>query len=120
MFDLFQISGNVPVCTSALGKGLATDLLHNLIIRCDLLSCPWALLMLRSLVIFNMTSSLKENEASLVVETYCSELATVLLLIRGAHFEARKLLKQFALISKSDSSLLLVSRREITGTFFQL
>ena len=93
MFDLFQISGNAPVCASAVGKGLTTDLLDNLIIQCDLLSCPWALLMLRSLVISNMTSSLKQNEASLVVETYCSELGTVLLLIRGAHFEARKLLK---------------------------
>ena len=70
MFDLFQISGNAPVCASAVGKGLTTDLLHNLIIQCDLLSCPWALLMLRSLVISNMTSSLKQNEASLVVETY--------------------------------------------------
>ena len=106
MLDLFRIYGKVPVSASAVGKGLTTDLLHNLIIQHDLLLCPWALLMLRSLVIFTMTSSLKENEESLAVQTYCSELATVQLLIRGAHFEAKKLLKLFALTSKSDSSLL--------------
>ena len=65
-----------------------------------------------------MTSSLRENEESLVKETYCSDLGTVLLLIREIHFEAKKLLKYFALISKSDSSLLLISRGGIIGTFF--
>ena len=96
MFDLFQISGNVPVSIQFLkmiDKGLTTDLLHNLIILIDISSCPCALLMLRALIIFNMTSSLKENEESLAAETYCSELGNVLLLIRGVHFEAKKLLK---------------------------
>ena len=41
----------------------------------------------------NMTSSLKENEESLAVETYCSELDKVLLLITEIRFEAKKLLK---------------------------
>ena len=40
-----------------------------------------------------MTSLFKENKESLTVETYCSELGTVLSLIRGVHFEAKKLLK---------------------------
>ena len=71
-------------------KGLTTDLLHNLIIQIDISSIPCALLMLRTLINFNMTSSLKENVA---VETYCIELGTVLLLIRGVHLEANKLLK---------------------------
>ena len=96
MFDLFQIFGNVPVLIQFLkmiDKGLTTDLLHNLIILIDISSCPCALLMLRALIIFNMTSSLKENEESLAAETYCSELGNVLLLIRGVHFEAKKLLK---------------------------
>ena len=96
MFDLFQISGNVPVSVQFLemiGKGLTKDLLYNLIILTDTSSCPCALLMLRTLIIFNMTSSLKENEENLAVETYCSELGKVLLLIRGVHFEAKKLLK---------------------------
>ena len=44
----------------------------------------------------------------------------VLLLIRGVHFEAKKLLKQLALILKSDSSLLLIRRGGIIGTFFPL
>ena len=39
--------------------------------------------MLRALIIFNMTSSMKENVESLAVETYCSELGTALLLTRG-------------------------------------
>ena len=73
-------------------KGLTTDLLHNLIILIDISSCPCTLLMLRALIIFNMTSSLKENEESLAAETYCSELDNILLLIRGVHFEAKKLL----------------------------
>ena len=96
MFDLFQISGNVPVSIQFLkmiDKGLTTDLLHNLIILIDISSCPCALLMLRALIIFNMTSSLKENEESLTAETYCSELGNILLLISGVHFEAKKLLK---------------------------
>ena len=83
MFDFFQISGNVPVSLQFLkmiDKGLTTDLLHKLIIRIDISLCPCALLMLRALVIFNMTSSLKENEERLAVETYCIELGTVLLL----------------------------------------
>ena len=71
-------------------KGLTTDLLHNLIIQIDISSIPCALLMLRTLINFNMTSSLKEN---VVVETYCIELGTILLLIRGVHLEANKLLK---------------------------
>ena len=96
MFDLFQLSGNVPVSMQLLKmieKGLTTDLLHNLIILIDISSCPCTLLMLRAWIIFNMTSSLKENEESLAAETYCSELGNVLLLIRGVHFEAKKLLK---------------------------
>ena len=96
MFDLFQISGNVPVSMQFLkmiGKSLTTDLLHNLIIRIDISSCPCALLMLRALIIFNLTSSFKENEETLAVEAYCSELGTVLLLIRREHFEAKRLSK---------------------------
>ena len=96
MFDPFQISGNVPVLMQFLKmveKGLATDLLHNLIIGIDMSSCPCALLMLKALIIFSMASSLKENEEGLAVEKYCSELVKVLLLIRGVHFEAKKLLK---------------------------
>ena len=49
--------------------------------------------MLKPLIIFNMTSSLKENEESLAVETYCIELGTVLLLIREVDSEAKKILK---------------------------
>ena len=96
MFDLFQISGNVPVSMQFLkmiDKGLTTDLIHNLIILIDISSCPCTLLILRALIIFNMTSSLKESEENLAAETYCSELGNVLLLIRGVHFEAKKLLK---------------------------
>ena len=51
------------------------------------------LLMLRALIIFNMTSSLNENDEHLALETYCIELDAVLLLISGVHFEAKKLLK---------------------------
>ena len=87
MFDLFQTSGNVPVSMQFLkmiDKGLPTDLLHNLIIRIDISSCPCALLKLKALIIFNTIFSLKENEESLAVETYCSELGTI--------FEAKNLL----------------------------
>ena len=74
-------------------KCLTTDLLHNLIIWIDIASCLFALLMLRVLTMFDMISSLKENDESQTVGTYCNELDTVLLLIRGAYFEAKKLLK---------------------------
>ena len=63
-------------------KGLTTDLLHNLIILIDISSRPCALLRLRAFIIFNMTSSLKENEESPAAETYCTELGNILLLIR--------------------------------------
>ena len=79
MFDLVQISGYVPVSMQFLkmDKSLTRNLLHNLIIRNDVSSCPYALLMLNPFIIFNMTFSSKENEESLVVETYCSELVTI-------------------------------------------
>ena len=88
MFDLFQISGKVPVSMQffkMIGRGLRTDLQYNLIIRIDISSRPCALLMLRALIIFNLTSSLKENEENVAAETCCSELGTVLLLTRGVH-----------------------------------
>ena len=55
-------------------------------------SCPCALLMLRALIISNMTSSLTLNEESLAEETEFSELGMVLL-IRRVHVEAKKLLQ---------------------------
>ena len=72
MLGCFQISGNVPVSMQLLkiiDRGLTTDLLHNLIIQIEMSSCPYALLMLRALIILNMASSLKQNEESLAVET---------------------------------------------------
>ena len=74
MLGRFQISGNVPVSIQLLqiiGRGLSltTDLPHNLIIQIEMSSCPCALLMLRALIIFNMTSWLTENEESLADET---------------------------------------------------
>ena len=55
-------------------RGLTTDLMHNLIIRLDKSSCTCRLLKLIALTVFNITSSLKKNEESLTVETYCGEL----------------------------------------------
>ena len=72
MLDRFQISGNVPVSIQLLkiiDRGLTTDLPHKLIIRMEMSSCTCALLMLRGLIISNMTSSLTRNEESLAVET---------------------------------------------------
>ena len=63
MLDLFQISVNITVSIQLLkiiDRHLTVDLPS---------SCPCALLMLRALVIFNISSSLKQNEESLVVET---------------------------------------------------
>ena len=96
MLDHFQISGNVSVSIQLLkilARGLTIDLLHNLIIRIEMSSCPCALLMLGALIMFNMASSLTQNEESLADETKFSELGMVLILIRGIHFEAKKLLK---------------------------
>ena len=61
-------------------QGLNNRLMHDLIIRIDISSCPCTLLKLRALTIFNITSSLKQNEENLAVETYCGKLGTVLLL----------------------------------------
>ena len=71
----------------------STDLLHHLVIQIKMPSYSCALLMLRAITIFNMTSSLKQNEESLAVEKEFSELGMVLLLIKRVHFEAKKLLK---------------------------
>ena len=49
-------------------RGLTIDLLNNLMIQIDMLSCPCALLMLRALIIFNITSLLKQNEKILAVK----------------------------------------------------
>ena len=90
------ISGNVPLSMTFLrtiDMRLTKDLLHNLIVRIDISSCPCAFLMVRSLTIFSITSSLKQNEESLAVETYCRELGTVLLFKRGVDFEAKETVK---------------------------
>ena len=47
----------------------------------------FVLLMLRTLTIFNITSSLKQNKESLAIETCCGELGPTLLLARGLDFE---------------------------------
>ena len=72
MLDHFQIPGNTPVSIQLLkitDRGLTIDLLHTLIIRIEMPSCPCALLMLTALIMFNMTSSLTQNEESLADET---------------------------------------------------
>ena len=72
MLDCFQVSGNIPVSIQLLkitDRGLTIDLPHNLIIRIEILSCPCGLLMLRALIMLNMTSSLTQNEESLADET---------------------------------------------------
>ena len=48
------------------------------------------------------------------------KLGAILLLTRGVDFEAKKLLTEFPLILKSDSSLLLIRRAGIIGNFFSL
>lgn len=55
-----------------------------------------------------------------MIEAYCSESGTVLLLTRGEYFEAKKLLEQFALILNYDSSLLLTIGDGIIGIFCPL
>ena len=70
--------------------------------------------------IFNITSSLKQDEESLAFKTYSGELSPALLLTRGVDFDVKKLLKWFALILKSDSTLLFISRSGIIGNVFPL
>ena len=65
-----------------MAKGLTTDLLHNLTIRIGIPSGSFALLMLKALTTFDITSSLKQNEECLSVKTYCGKLSTVLWLMR--------------------------------------
>ena len=84
---LFQISENVPESIKfwkIIDMDFRTDLLLNLIIQINISLCP---------SIFNVFSSLIQNEESLIVEPYCGELGKVLLLTRGVDFEAKKLLK---------------------------
>ena len=49
--------------------------------------------MLKTLMTSNITSLLTQNEENLAFETQFSELDMMLLLTRGVHFEAKKLLK---------------------------
>ena len=87
------MSGNVPASMKLLkiiDRDLKTGLLHNLIIQIDISSFPCALSVLRALTIFDITSSLKQNEEGVAVDTYCGELGTVLLLTRGLGVEAEK------------------------------
>ena len=70
--------------------------------------------------IFNITSSLKQDEESLVFKAYSGELGPALLLTRGVDFDVKKLLKWFALILKSESTLLFISRSGIIGNVFPL
>ena len=65
MFDRLQISRNMALSMKffrIISRNLTGDLLHNLIIQTDILSCPSALLVLRVVIIFNITPSLKPKE----------------------------------------------------------
>ena len=53
-------------------------------------------------------------------EIYCDEKGTVLLLTRGLDFEAKKMSNYFALILKSNSSLLFFRWDRIFGNFSPL
>ena len=121
--NLFQISENMPTSMKFLkikNRISTTDLLYNLIMQIDPSSCLCALLMLRVLTIFNITSSVKQNEQNQTVETHYGQSGTVRLLTRGAHVVTDKPCKWFALILKSDSSLLLITKGRTIGHFSPL
>ena len=69
--DFFQISGKMPLSIQFLNiidKGLTIDWPHSFIILMEISSWPWALLIFRYLMIFNMSTLLKLTEESLAVE----------------------------------------------------
>ena len=123
IWDLFHISGETPESIQFLyisDRGSTNTESHIFNIRIEILSWPCALLTLRFLIIFRISSFSKLIEDN--VEWVLKEIAegNTLLLDKGVHWVAKKSLNRFAFSVKSDTILLFTNNGGIKGILLSL
>ena len=123
IWDLFHISGKTPEFIQFLyisDRGSTNTESHIFNIRIEILSWPCALLTLRFLIIFRISSFSKLIEDN--VEWVLKEIAegNTLLLDKGVHWVAKKSLNRFAFSVKSDTILLFTNNGGIKGILLSL
>ena len=123
IWDLFHISGKTPefiqfLCISDRGSTNTESHIFN--IRIEILSWPCALLTLRFLIIFGISSFSKLMEDNL--HWVLKEIAegNTLLLDKGVHWVAKKSLNRFTFSVKSDTILLFTNNGGIKGILLSL
>ena len=123
IWDLFHISGKTPEFIQFLyisGRGSTNTESHIFNICIEILSWTCALLMLRFLIIFRISSFSKLIEDNL--DWVLKEIAegNTLLLDKGVHWVAKKSLNRFAFSVKSDTILLFTNNGGIKGILLSL
>ena len=123
IWDLFHISGETPESIQFLyisDRGSTNTESHIFNIRIEILSWPCALLTLSFLIIFRISSFSKLIEDNL--DWVLKEIAegNMLLLDKGVHWVAKKLLNRFAFSVKSDTILLFTNNGGIKGILLSL
>ena len=119
--DLFHVSGKTPefiqfLCISDRGSTNTESHIFN--IRIEILSWPCALLTLRFLIIFRISSFSKLIEDNL--DWVLKEIAegSMLLLGKGVHWAAKKSLNRFAFSVKSDTILLFTNNEGLRVFYY--
>ena len=113
------ISGNLPFlreCSKMIFNGKISDWLQIFIILIDILSQPWALLGSNVFIIANISFSVTWKDLILLPVLYEKDGKQLVLSI-GVYIEAKKLLKMFAFLQKSEINLLSTRRGGIVGSF---
>ena len=122
MFDYFQISGNILWFIQLLNviksdSTIAVSHVFNILM--DILSWPWTFFTFNDLImlIISLFSNLIKESLVFVVKVLFSG---IVLLCKGVHWDAKKLLKSFACASRSEIMLLSIRNRGMIGTFSPL
>ena len=97
-------------------NGKISDWLQIFIILIDILSQPWALLGSNDFIIANISFSVTWKDLILLPVLYEKDGKQLVLSI-GVYIEAKKLLKMFAFLQKSEINLLSTRRGGIVGSF---
>ena len=107
VWDIFQMSGNIPQSTqflSKIDKGSVTTESQIFSIRIEVPLWPWALFTFKSLIILRILSLLNLIVVNLLWVMKYSLEGKTLLLETGVHWEEKKTLKSLDFPVKSDTT----------------